>query len=234
MCGRFTLRTPAADVARQFGLFPPPELEPRFNIAPTQLVGAVRAKSRDQAASADGATGREWVWLRWGLVPSWAKDLAIGNRMINARAETVAEKPAFRAAFRRRRCLIVADGFYEWGRADGKKRPCHIHLPDDEPFAFAGLWERWGQGDQQVESCTIITTAANDTIAPLHDRMPVVLPSAAYGVWLDPELTEPAPLEQLLLPLADEELTIDSVSSWVNIPTHEGPECLRPADELFS
>lgn len=218
MCGRFTLRTPAAQVARQLGLLEAPQYALRYNIAPTQPVGVVRGGS--------GGT-RQWAAMRWGLVPSWAKDLAIGNRMINARAETVAEKPAFRSAFRRRRCLVVADGFYEWRRAGSKKLPYYIQLPDGEPFAFAGLWERWTGAGEPVESCTIITTSANETMAALHDRMPVILSASDYDVWLDSELTEPAPLRQLLLPFADE-LTLTPVSTWVNNPRHEGPECLAP------
>src|SRR5262249_8129107 len=157
-----------------------PELRPRYNVAPSQLVPVVRL-------GADG--GRQLELLRWGLVPSWAKDEKIGYSLINARSETVAEKPSFRSAFKQRRCLVLESGFYGWAPRDGKKQPWLFGLQGAEPFAFAGLWERWekGEGDP-LETCTIITTEANDTVRPVHNRMPVILPHDSLAAWLDPEL----------------------------------------------
>lgn len=218
MCGRFTLRTPAAEAARHFALFEVPELEPRYNIAPSQPVAAVRAAASGQ---------RELVMLRWGLIPSWADDPALGNRLINARAEGVHQKPAFRQAFRRRRCLVPADGFYEWQRVGGQKQPYHIGLRDGSLFAFAGLWELWQRGEAAVDSCTLITTEANDALRPIHDRMPVILASADYDRWLDPDNQQADDLLPLLRPYASEPMVAKPVSRWVNVPTHEGPRCLE-------
>ena len=187
MCGRFTLRAPASVIAEQFSLFEVPWLKPRFNIAPTQPVPVVRMTPQQAAPQ------RQFVFLHWGLVPSWAKDPTIGNRMINARAETVADKPAFRTALRRRRCLIVADGFYEWQTAGKRRQPMFIHIRDDRPLAFAGLWESWEGADHSaLESCTILTTAANDLVRPIHDRMPVIVAPEDYADWLDPAVQSPS------------------------------------------
>ena len=177
MCGRFTLRKPAGEVAEAFDVPEVFEYPPRFNIAPTQDVPVIRL-------AADRAV-RDLGLLHWGLIPSWAADPAMGNRMINARAETVATKPAFRHAFKAKRCLVVADAFYEWRKLDGRKQPYLIHLRDDRPFAFAGLWERWDRGGEPIESCTIITTEANELMTPIHDRMPVIVPRSAFdlGRW---------------------------------------------------
>ena len=224
MCGRFTLRTPAHRLAEAFGVCDLPNLAPRYNIAPSQDVAAVRR--------AEDGDGRELVLLRWGLVPYWAKDPAIGNRMINARAETVAEKPAFRAAFRRRRCLVAADGFYEWQKtADGKKQPWFIRLADDAPFAIAGLWERWKspQGDA-VESCTLITTAANETLGPIHDRMPVILAPDAWDAWLAPESASAGALTALLRPYTGDGLTAQRIGRLVNDPRSDEPACIAPLE----
>jgi putative SOS response-associated peptidase YedK len=221
MCGRFTLRTSAKVLGELFALSELPVLEPRYNIAPTQPVPAVRL--------APGGEQREMTWLRWGLVPSWAEDPAIGNRLINARAETAAEKPAFRSAFRQRRCLIPADGFYEWQRQPGGKTPYFIGLRDNQPFAFAGLWERWqAAGGQVLETCTLLTTQANTLVQPVHDRMPVIVPAAEYERWLDPSLHDPALLQPLLRPYAPEEMTAYPVSRWVNDPKHEDARCMQP------
>jgi putative SOS response-associated peptidase YedK len=181
MCGRYSLTSPTEAVRRMFDFPEQPNLAVRVNIAPSQDVAAVRL-------GADGASARHFAWLRWGLIPSWAKEPGIGNRMINARAETIAEKPAFRAAFRRRRCLIPADGFYEWKTERGRKQPYRIALEGGAPFAFAGLWERWeGAGEAgAVESCTIATTEANARLKAIHHRMPVILAPEAYDLWLDP------------------------------------------------
>ena len=222
MCGRFTLRTPAHRLAEAFGVRELPNLPPRYNIAPTQDVVAIRH-------AADGV-GRRLVLLRWGLIPSWAKDLAVGNRMINARAESVTQKPAFRAAFHRRRCLVAADGFYEWQKAqDGKKQPYHIRLKDDAPFAIAGLWERWHAPTQEVvESCTLITTSANDLLMPIHDRMPVILPAADYDAWLDPDPPSADELTALLRPYPSDEMTASPVDRLVNDPRNDAPACIAP------
>ena len=179
MCGRFLLHTPVDTLQRAFGFAERPNLRPRYNIAPTQTVPIVRQK--------DGG-GRELALVRWGLIPSWAKEAGIGGRLINARAETVAEKPAFRGAFRKRRALVPADGFYEWRKREGDrpKQPLLVRRRDGQPFAFAGLWEHWRGPEGEVETCTILTTEANAALAPIHDRMPVILDPACYDRWLDP------------------------------------------------
>lgn len=224
MCGRFTLATPEQDLAVQFNLPEVPDLQPRYNIAPTQPVAAVRLPT------ADG--DRELVMLHWGLIPFWAKDPGIGSRMINARAETVAEKPAFRAAFRRRRCLVPADGFYEWQKQNGSKQPFYIRLQDGRPFAFAGLWERWQDEEGGViESCTLLTTRPNELIRPLHNRMPVILHPHNYAVWLDPEVEDLDVLRRLLDPYPPSEMEAYAVSRYVNAPRNEGPDCIAPLVE---
>jgi putative SOS response-associated peptidase YedK len=224
MCGRFTLRTPLARVAELFELGPPDEWAlrqpPRFNIAPSQEVAAIRQR-------ADGR--RELVPLTWGLVPRWADDPAIGNRMINARAESVATRPAFRDAFRRRRCLVLSDGFYEWQKRGGAKQPYYIRLKEDRPFAFAGLWDYWDKSARPIESCTIITTDANDLVRPLHDRMPVILHRDAARQWLDAAGEDQARLQALLCPYAADEMVAYPVSSLVNSPRHDLPECIDSA-----
>ena len=244
MCGRFTLRAPASAVAEQFSLFDVAPFAPRFNIAPTQPVAVVRAPTLYNAGTGDTSDGRlggqsdaspspapcparELVWLRWGLVPSWAKDPAIGARMINARAETAAQKPAFRAALRRRRCLVVADGFYEWQKTGARKQPYFIHMKDDRPFAFAGLWESWTSPDgAELPTCTLLTTQPNELTRPIHDRMPVVLSAADYALWLDPSVQDAARVECLLHPYPAGEMEAYPVSTRVNSPAHDGPDCL--------
>lgn len=212
MCGRYTIKTPPAVMAELFEVDVPPDLHliPRQNASPTQDLPAVR---RAGGGTGAGGSGRELVTLRWGLIPSWADDSAIGNRMINARAETVAEKPAYRSAFRHRRCLIPADGFYEWqAPADGGKRkqPWHFRQPGGAPFAFAGLWERWDRGEtgtgEPIESFTILTTEANELVRPIHDRMPVIIAPEDLARWLDPAAVDPADLEPLLAPFPSERL----------------------------
>jgi putative SOS response-associated peptidase YedK len=223
VCGRYTLKTPVKALAEEFSLFdPPPSLPPRYNIAPTQPVAAVRQ-------AADGG-GRELVRLRWGLIPSWADDPKIGYRLINARAETAADKPAFRSAFRHRRCLVPADGFYEWRPVNGKKQPYYICRRDGGPFAFAGLWEQWQGADGEViESCTLLTTPANDLVRPIHERMPVILKPEAYAPWLDPHSHQPERLHPLLRPYPGEEMTTYPVSHRVNNPRNDDPQCAEPA-----
>jgi len=230
MCGRFTLRTPSSLLVEQFELGIDPQLSPRFNIAPTQTVAAVRRP--------DVAAKRELALLRWGLIPSWAKDPAVGNRMINARSETVAEKPAFRSAFQRRRCLILADGYYEWAKVGGQKQPYYIRMRDERPFAFAGLWEHWQGADQSqlpgpVETCTIITTESNDLTADLHHRMPVILPTQFYEAWLESELTDRRELESLFGSYPSDEMCVDAVSTYVNSPKNDDAKCVAIQKTLF-
>jgi putative SOS response-associated peptidase YedK len=218
MCGRFALIVDASVLADVFDVDPPRQLEPRFNIAPTQTVAIVRA----------GATAvRECAMVRWGLVPSWAKDEKIGARMINARGETVTEKPSFRSAVKSRRCLVPADGFYEWVRSDAGKQPHFIHFADGRPFAFAGLWERWHRGEGgPLDTCTIITTGPNELIANLHNRMPVILPNIHHDEWLGPQPLQPERLQELLVPHPAEEMEAYPVSTCVNSPRNDGPECI--------
>lgn len=219
MCGRFTLRTPQTQLLVEFGVDALPLLAPRFNIAPTQPILAIRWDP--------GGGQRTAALLRWGLVPSWADDPKIGNRMINARGETVAEKPAFRTAFKRRRCLIPADGYYEW-KADGKrKQPYLIHLRDNGPFGMAGLWESWSPGDgSTLETCTIITTEGNELTRPIHDRMPVVIEPADYGLWLNPDTPSPA-LLALIHPRTPLDMDLYPVSTVVNSPMNERADCVE-------
>ena len=228
MCGRFTLRTPTNLLVQQFLLDSAPELPLRYNIAPTQSVAVARESS--------DLPGRHLVMLQWGLIPSWAKDPKMGARMINARGETVAEKPSFRAAFKRRRCLVLADGYYEWqkGAAKGKKQPVYITMADDRPFAFAGLWEHWeGSGEGPIESCTIITTDSNDLTADVHDRMPVILHAEDYDLWLDRELEEKEPLLPLLRPYHSDDMKVTLVSTHVNNARNDDPGCIQAQRELF-
>lgn len=165
--------------------------------------------------------------LHWGLIPSWSKDPEIGSRMINARAETLHEKPSFRAAFRRRRCLIPADGFYEWQRLERKKQPYYFCRNDHQPFAFAGLWEHWESADGEIESCTIVTTAANDLLKSIHDRMPVILQPEDYDLWLDPQVQETDRLQHLLFPDEDSPFIRYPVSTKVNRPQNDDPDCIE-------
>jgi putative SOS response-associated peptidase YedK len=223
MCGRFTLRTPAYKLAEAFGVEVRANLAARYNIAPSQDIAALRAQGDGQ---------RELVMLRWGLVPGWAKDPAMGNRMINARAETVAEKPAFRAAFRQRRCLIPADGFFEWQKTpDGSKQPYLMARPDGEPFTMAGLWEHWQPPgtDEPLETCTIITTEANETVAPIHHRMPVILSASDREAWLDPAPPSAEALAALLRPAPDDTLIAQAVDRHVNNARHDDPACIESA-----
>ncbi len=221
MCGRFTLSASATDLIQQFDLASLPSWMPRYNIAPTQEVLTV-LRLRDTPE-------RQSRLLRWGLIPMWAEGPAVGSRMINARAETVATKPAFRRAFRERRCLILADGFYEWQRQDGRKQPFYIRLHDGRPFAFAGLWERWVPLDgQPLDSSTIITTKSNDLVGRIHQRMPVILAPEDYDLWLDPSLHEPERLQPLLRPHPAEEMVAYPVSTRVNNPANDTPDCIVP------
>jgi putative SOS response-associated peptidase YedK len=224
MCGRFTLSANAQRLREFFPLFEIPETVPRFNIAPTQAALAV--------TQAENAKPRA-AWLRWGLIPSWAKDKKIGVSLINARADTLASKPAFRAAFKRRRCLILADGFYEWRNGDktAPKQPFHLRRGDGQPFAFAGLWEHWAQEQPPIDSCTIITTDANDVVRPVHDRMPVILDPRDYARWLDPASADSGVLQEMLRPYPPEQMTAVAVSPFVNNARNEGADCLATAEK---
>lgn len=223
MCGRFTLSSPPEAWVKGFGLEQRPNLPPRYNIAPTQAVAAVRVKPTGGA--------REVALLRWGLVPPWADEPGIGARMINARAETVAEKAAFRAAFRRRRCLIPADGFYEWRRTGGKKQPFYLRLGCGRTFAFAGLWERWrGAGGEVLETCAIITTEANELVAAVHDRMPVILRPDDYRVWLEPAALDLGAAKALFRPYPAQDMVAHAVSLRVNSPRHDDDACVAPLE----
>ncbi len=219
MCGRFTQTATPEALAHQFDVHSFPLLPPRYNIAPSQPVAAIRIDPE--------TTTRRLVLLRWGLIPSWAKDPKIGAQCINAKAETVAEKPSFRAAFRKRRCLVVATSFYEWQVQGMMKQPMWIGLKDKRPFAFAGLWEQWQPPEgEAIESCTILTTEPNEFMRPIHHRMPVMLPATSYTQWLDPTIQDIHALQALLRPYPGEELTAYPVSTLVNNPRHDVVECL--------
>ena len=222
MCGRFTLTIDPAELRDAFGNYSfPPHFAPRFNIAPTQPVLAI-----------PGDGSRKADFFLWGLIPSWAKDATIGNRLINARAETLAEKPAFRGSFKHKRCLILADGFYEWKALPGTrtKMPYFVFLKSRQVFALAGLWDEWsGPDGSQVRSCTIITTAPNQFMAPIHNRMPVILPPEQYAEWLDPATQTTESLSAILQPYPPEEMAAHTVSTLVNNPKNDLPECVVPA-----
>ena len=228
MCGRFTMRTPTETMAALFDGLRFPKLAPRYNICPTQPVTCIRQSTEQD---------HEVVGLRWGLVPSWAKDLKIGAKMINARSETVSTKPSFRAAFKSRRCLVLADGFYEWKRTGSQKQPHYISRRDDRPFYMAGLWESWKDKSQDalddavIETCTILTTEANATMEPLHDRMPVILHQDDFDFWLDKEFSDVKQLEKVLVPLVTDELRTYPVSKMVGKPINDSPECIEPVNE---
>lgn len=221
MCGRFTLTTDATRLQAAFPeLSVPAELEPRYNIAPSQPVAVIASDDPSRLA-----------FFRWGLIPSWAKDAKIGNRMINARAESLAEKPAFRAAYRARRCLVLADGFYEWRKGPGGSRvPFYIQLADGTPFAFAGLWESWRTPEgEEWRTCTIITGSPNELVATIHDRMPVILPREAYATWLDAQVRDTGRLDALLEPYPAEQMQAYEVTSLVNNPRIDTPACVTAA-----
>ncbi len=222
MCARYTLTDTGELLIRQFRLAElPDDYRPRYNIASTQPVTVVL-----------GAEGRRAASFRWGLIPYWAKDPRIGQKLINARAETVAVKPSFRHSLRRRRCLVPADGFYEWRAHNGRKQPFRVVLAAGGVFAFAGLWDRWTSPEgEEVYSCTILTTDANDRIRPIHDRMPVILPPEDYDLWLDPGVQEPEAVLPLLRPAPDDLLRAYPVSTLVNSPRHDSPACIEAVNE---
>jgi putative SOS response-associated peptidase YedK len=222
MCGRFTLTVDPGKLQEAIpGLIvPKKDIPPRYNIAPSQPVAVLPNDGQNRLD-----------FFVWGLIPSWAKDPSVGNRMINARAETLAEKPSFRSAFRRRRCLVFADGFYEWRQEPGSKvkTPFYIRLKSGDPFAFAGLWEIWQAGDgSEIRSCTIITTSPNLLMEDIHNRMPVILPREVYSKWLTPGEVEPRNLNHLLEPYPEEEMQAYPVSRMVNSPNNDVAECIQP------
>ena len=228
VCGRLVSSSPPDELARYFDadLEPGAELAANYNVAPTSEIFVVYQREDHRLLDA----------FRWGLVPSWAKNLSIGAKMINARAETLASKNAFRQAFARRRCIIPADGFYEWTKVPGhkKKQPWYIHRPDGEPYAFAGLWERWRPepGQPWVLSCSIITGAANDKMAEIHDRMPIVLPPERWQQWLDPGTTDVGNLQSLLVPAPPELVTFHPVSTEVNIASNRGAHLIDAIERI--
>jgi putative SOS response-associated peptidase YedK len=215
------------EIQRAFELDETPDLRPRFNVAPGQFIATI---------TADAEGGRSLEMRRWGLVPSWAKDEKIGSRMINARSETAAEKPSFRAAMKKRRCLVPVDGFYEWTPAGaGAKQPHWIARPDRGCFAIAGLWERWKTPDEAwLETCTLLTARASDRLAVIHHRMPVLIEVADRDRWLDPAMTDPKSLMDLLEPSPDDALEYRAVSRRVNRPEHDAPDCIEPSSESRS
>lgn len=224
MCGRFTLTVDPGQLQEAFPWASvPDEFPPRFNIAPTQPVAVIPN---------DGLNRMDFY--TWGLIPSWAKDPEIGNRLINARAETLVEKPAFRSAFKRRRCLILADGFYEWKQQADKKTkiPMYIQLADQKPFAFAGLWEIWNSSDgSEIRSCTIITTRPNRLMEEIHNRMPAILAPQHYQPWLSPDEQDARSLAAFLEPIPAAEMKAYPVSRLVNSPNNDVPDCIRPITE---
>ena len=223
MCGRFTLTSTPAEVAERFELDDVSEFSPRFNIAPTQQVATIRARADDGR--------RELAFCRWGLIPHWAADRSIGQRMINARAETIADKPAFRQSFRRRRCLVAADGFYEWAPGPRFKQPWRIGLADGSVFGFAGLFDRYDDPERGViESCAIITTRANERARAIHPRMPVILDPGAYALWLDGDVGDLDRLLPLLGPCPEDWIAMHPVSRRVNDVRTDDAACAAPVD----
>jgi len=228
MCGRFASTSTPDDLAAYFHAVLPTEaaLEPSYNVAPTDDVAVVATDRGVRAVTV----------MHWGLVPYWAKDPGIGSRMINARAEGIAEKGAFKAAFRHRRCIVAADGFYEWRAVPGRKakQPYFIHRPDGEPYAFAGLWERWrhpgADGGGELRSTTIVTTTPNEAMAAVHDRMPVILPASAWDRWLDPDVSDPDALADLLVPAPSELTVMHPVSTDVGNVRNDGPHLIEPVE----
>lgn len=225
MCGRITQTTTDPEVLQKsFDLKESPkDLSASYNVAPSQQIGVV---------ALDAENARQYGTMRWGLIPSWAKEAKIGHKLINARGETVHEKPSFRSAFRKRRCLIVATGFYEWHKEDdGSKTPMFIHLTDQQPFGMAGLWERWTEPEtgEIWTTCTIITTTPNDLMRNIHNRMPVILPRDAYGTWLDRSVQDPDVLRPLIAPYTADNMAAYPVSTDVNNPRNNHPDLIEPA-----
>jgi putative SOS response-associated peptidase YedK len=229
MCGRFTLKATPERIKTEFktaSILPEAAGFERFNIAPSQMIAAVLNNESERVVTR----------LKWGLVPSWAKDLEIGNRMINARSETITEKPSFREAFKKRRCIIPSSGFYEWQKiansGGGGKQPFYFYLKEKEVFGFAGLYEEWTdkQTGELLETCTIITTVANAVLKPVHDRMPVILAATDYDEWLDQHVTDTEQLQKLLVPYSADAMASHTVSRAVNIPTSDEAGLIEPVN----
>ncbi|MFH1131856.1 MAG: SOS response-associated peptidase [Pseudomonadota bacterium] len=220
MCGRFTITVSPEELKADFDLASVPQgMMPRFNIAPSQDVPVVTSQAPDKL-----------VLYRWGLVPSWAKDPAMGNRMINARADTLAQKPAFKTSFKKKRCIVLADGFYEWKAEGAVKIPFYVRLKTRRPFSFAGLWDHWKSSeDEEIYSCTIITTEPNKLLNPIHDRMPVILEREDRAIWLNPKVEDLDRLSKMLLPYPDEDMEAYPVSTLVNSPAIDREECIAPS-----
>lgn len=219
MCGRFSLFTPSEQLQDIFQISNMDDLPytPRYNIAPSQAVFTIIQEKQIRRAG----------YLRWGLIPSWAKSAKNSYNLINARAETVDEKPSFKHLLLKRRCLIIADGFYEWQKRNDTKQPYRITMKDDRPFAFAGLWDRWKSGNEVITTCTIITTEANEIVQPVHTRMPVILTEEQQADWLDPSIQHPADLKALLKPYSPEKMKTYEVSTLVNSPKNDTPDLLN-------
>ena len=223
MCGRYRLSRRKQLIAEYFDIDNDVDWEPRYNIAPSQPVGIIRQTPPQP--------GRHFSLARWGLIPSWAKDASMGSSTINARSETVRDKPAYRDAFTSRRCLIPADGFFEWRRNSREKQPFHFEMHDDTLFAFAGLWDRWiDSAGAAIESCSILTTTANSVLANIHDRMPVILPREKYDLWLDPGFRNVKELARLLVPFDAAQMRCFPVSTRVNAVSNDDPACVVPSD----
>ena len=220
MCGRFSLTASAEAIAGAFEV-EVKKRSPQYNIAPTQTVATVVVKENS----------RQLQPMRWGLIPSWAKDSKIGSKLINARVKTVTEKPSFRDSIQKRRCLIIADGYYEWQQQEEGKQPYYFKLGEHKLFAFAGLWEQWKspEGETTV-SCTLLTTDAKAAVSPIHDRMPIIVPPHAYSQWLDPNLIDPEEVLPLLESDLYQDLTAYPVTRGVNNPTNDDPECIQPKE----
>ena len=217
MCGRYTLKSSAKKVAEFFNLHNIPDILPRYNIAPTQQILTVRLLEGDRSGDL----------LRWGLIPVWAASPQAGPPLINARSDTVAEKPSFRTAFKKRRCLVPADGFFEWKKEGKKKLPHLFTLADGDPFAIAGIWETWERGGEKIESVCLITTEANEVAQAVHDRMPVILPPEVYAAWLDLSTTSDQ-AKAFLRPFPASGMKVRQVSDVVNNARHDGPDCIDP------
>lgn len=223
MCGRFSLATAPVAVAAVFELEEIPALSPRYNIAPTQQIAAIRQTESGK---------RELIPLRWGLVPPWAEDISIGSRMLNARAESIIEKRSYNRPLASRRCLIPADGFFEWQKIGRARQALYFRVDDGQPFGIAGLWEKWSRGSDSCESCTLITTEANNLVRTAHDRMPVILLPEHYAAWLDSSHHPPKNVLPLLCPFPPERMKATSVGTRVHSPLHDDPECIQPTTTI--
>lgn len=217
MCGRFSLFADLSVLEEKFQFTFEESYHPRYNVAPSQNVLTVIQQDKKRIGK----------WMRWGLIPFWAKEKKIGYKLINARAETVAEKPSFRHAFRQQRCLILADGFYEWKKSNGQKKPYRFQLKNNEVFAFAGLWDDWKKDGEKITSCTLITTYPNKLAQTIHDRMPVILPPDAYDIWLDPNISDQELLYSFLKPYPEDQMEVYPVSTLVNSPKNDHPSILQ-------